>query len=301
MRRWSIVLVLAGAAGLVLAGCGRPAGVDGLLMDDWAPLGQPQVFSPPSGACHSTDFAPTARLSAFSPVDCSASHQLETVHVGTFAGADAERAAPPAAGSADLRTAFGECDTKATGYLGAEWRIGRLWLGVSVPSEAAWTGGARWFRCDMVELSSVEDNGKVVSREASLRGALKDPSPLRLGCYLATLIKAKDIESMPTSDCAKAHNTEFVGTWQAGDIAYPAQDRDWLPFYAGCRSQIASFVGVPDDGDLRYRAGVVTVPAGAQEWQAGNHGVRCYLWLSDRTLTASLRGAGPAALPIKTK
>lgn len=30
-------------------------------------------------------------------------------------------------------------------------------------------------------------------------------------------------------------------------------------------------------------------------------GVRCYLWLSDRTVTASLAGAGPAGLPVRTR
>ena len=60
-------------------------------------------------------------------------------------------------------------------------------------------------------------------------------------------------------------------------------------------------MGVPDDANLRFRSGVVVRPPGAGRWRVGDRGVRCYLWLSDRTVTASLKGAGPAGLPVRTK
>jgi hypothetical protein len=58
-------------------------------------------------------------------------------------------------------------------------------------------------------------------------------------------------------------------------------------------------VGLPDDGDLQYRTGTVVVPGGQDDWQAGNRGVRCYLYVSDKTFTRSLEGAGAKALPIR--
>ena len=182
-RRWWSVLAVAGMAGLLLAGCGQPAGIDGTLVDDWAPLAEPKPFVPPIGVCHPGDPTKVASLASFDPVDCAAPHRTETVHVGAFAGVAAGRPAPPADGSPEIRTAFGECDGKAREYVGNEWRGGRLRLGVALPSAQAWTGGARWFRCDMAEVANVEFNGDVVSRTASVRDALKAPSPLSLGCY----------------------------------------------------------------------------------------------------------------------
>jgi hypothetical protein len=103
---------------------------------------------------------------------------------------------------------------------------------------------------------------------------------------------------MPAVDCRKGHNAEFVGVWKAPDMSYPAKAGDWTRFYAECRTLVAKYAGVPDDGDLQYRTGVVALPDGPDEWNAGNRGVRCYLWLSGRTLTRSLKGAGTSGLPI---
>ena len=299
MRRSSIALALAGVACLLVAACGRPPGTDGLLLDDWAPLGAPGPFVPPVGECSVAAVVETVRASSLAAVDCTASHRLETVAVGTFTGASAELAAPPAVDSAQRRTAFAECDAAASRYVGAQWRTGRLRLSVATPSAEAWTGGARWFRCDLAELSRAEGGGEVVSRSGSLKGALTDASPLRLRCYQAKVTALT--KSLSATDCDRPHNTEFVGIWPAADLGYPSRDRDWVPFYAGCLSQLARYVGVPNDANLRLRAGIVPLPGSPEQWRAGDHGVRCYLWSSDRTFTASLRGAGPAGLPIRTR
>ncbi|MBO4205918.1 septum formation family protein [Micromonospora echinofusca] len=299
MRRWSLrSLALAGAAVLLLAGCGAPGGVDGDLVDDWPAFGQPEAFTPPAGVCLAADFAETVYLSAFNPVDCTAPHRVETVHVGAFPG---DPPALPAAGSAELRAAYAECDAKATGYVGGDWRAGRLWLGVALPPASAWSGGARWFRCDLTELTSVESNGEVVSRTAGLRDALKADSPLKLGCYTAKLDRQRTIEELVAASCTRPHSAEFVGAWRAPEnVAYPVRDRDWARFYDECRNQIGRYVGLADDPNLRFRVGVVAVPGKAAQWKAGDRGVRCYLWLSDRTVNRSLRNAGAAALPIRT-
>lgn len=301
MRRWMSALVLAGAVGLGVSGCAPPGGSDGDLTNDWAPLGEPAVFTPAAETCHSGDFSETVYLSSYVPVDCGTSHRLETVHVGTFAGAAGEGSAPPASGSAPFGTAYAECDTRARAYLGADWRIGRLWLGVALPSPVGWAAGARWFRCDVSELSNVEDNGDVVSRTASLKGALQAAGPLRLGCYATTLTRAETIDQMPPVDCGARHNSEFTGVWRApAGWKYPSAERDWQAFYDGCYQVAARFVEV-SQSTIRFRAGVVALPGGPDDWRSGNRGVRCYLWISDGRFTRSLKAAGDRGLPIRSR
>lgn len=301
MRRWLTTVAVAGAMTLLLTACGAPAGVDGNLTDDWAQVAEPTAFTPPAGVCQASEFAETAYLSAFNPVDCATPHRIETVYVGTFTAAAAERVTPPPQGSPEFRSAFRECDGRASGYVGNDWRAGRLWLGVALPSTQAWAGGSRWFRCDIIELTTVEDEGDPASRTGSVKGALKSASPLSLGCYAIKLDSKSNIDAMPPADCAKAHNGEFVGVWMAPEIGYPAKDADWARFYTECRNVVAKYVGAPADNNMRFRTGIVALPGTPDDWKAGNRGVRCYLWLSSRKLTRSLKGAGVAALPIQFK
>ncbi|SCG58325.1 septum formation family protein [Micromonospora coxensis] len=297
MRRAMRSVAAALVAGMLLVGCAGTGGLDGDLTDDWAMLGAPGPFTPEAGVCQVGDFTDTVSLAAYAPVDCAVAHRVETVHVGAF---PAGRAAPPATGSPELRGAFAECDTKATGYVGDEWRAGRLRLAVALPSAPGWAAGSRWFRCDLSELDTVEAAAKVVARTGSLRDALKGPSPLRLGCQRTTE-GAGRVRTLTPVECGVAHDAEFVGVWAAPDRPYPSRDAEWAPLYAGCRTVLGRYVGVPDDANLRFRSGVVVRPPGAGRWRVGDRGVRCYLWLSDRTVTASLKGAGPTGLPVRTR
>jgi hypothetical protein len=281
--------------GALLAGCAGPG--DGDLTDDWRAFPAAGPFTPEGGVCHA-DVADVVTLAAYQPVDCAAPHRVEAVHVGAF---PADQTAPPAGGSADFRGAFAECDTRATAYVGDDWRAGRLRLSVAVPSAPGWTSGSRWYRCDLAEVSTAEAAATVVNRTGSLRGALAGPSPLRLGCQQSRRDRGGGVETLLPVDCGTRHDAEFVGVWRAPDRPYPARDADWAPLYAGCRSTIARYVGVPDDVTLRFRGDVVVRPPGAGRWRVGDRGVRCYLWLSDRAVTGSLKGAGPSGLPVRTR
>ncbi|MEO3776234.1 septum formation family protein [Micromonospora sp. B11E3] len=299
MRRAMTALAAALVAAVTLAGCGAAAGIDGDLTDDWAALAPAGPFVPAAGVCQVADFTEVVALAAYQPVECAVAHRVETVHVGVFR---AGRGGPPAADSVELRSAFADCDAQAAGYLGDDWRAGRLRLAVALPSQVGWASGARWYRCDLVEVDTVEAGAKVVTRTGSLRDALKAPtSALRLGCQQTRSAARRGPQALVPVACGTRHDAEFVGVWKAPDKPYPARDADWVPFYAGCRSVLARYVGVPDDDDLRFRSGVVVRPPGAGRWRVGDRGVRCYLWLSDRTVTVSLRGAGPAGLPVRTK
>jgi len=299
MRRWTAAFAVGGALALGLTGCGLPAGVDGELTNSWQPIPEPSPFVPPAEVCHPGDFAETAYLSSYSPVDCSAPHRVETVHVGTFGAEAAEATAPPAQGSPEIRVAYAECDSATSEYVGADWRLGRLWVGVAVPSPAAWEGGARWFRCDVTEVTNVEDNGGTASRTASLRDELAEPSPLHLTCYAVRNDDNGAIDTMPAEECDEPHNAEFAGVWQAPDIEYPTRDRDWNQFHTECRKVIGRYADVPLDGNLQFRTGVISLPGGAAEWAAGNRGVRCYLWLDERNVERSLKDVGTEGLPIQ--
>jgi hypothetical protein len=196
--------------------------------------------------------------------------------------------------------AYQDCDTKTTEYVGAAWRTGRLWIGVVQPSPQAWTGGARWYRCEVIEISSIEDDGGLVQRTGSLRDALaSSASPLRLTCYAIKLDAKGAIDTMPAVSCVTTHNAEFVGVWFAGDVPYPEAGGDWTTFHNGCRKLIAAYVKVPVDANLEFRTGVVSLPGGPDVWAAGDHAVRCYLWLDAAKLTTSLKGKGPKALPVQ--
>jgi hypothetical protein len=301
-RSWRlpVAVALSLTAVLLAGGCGNPAGVDGDLTDGWAAIGVPTGLTPAAETCHLANFAAAGARATYEVVDCKLKHRTETVYVGTYSSPAAEASEPPAPGSAGARAAYQTCDTKTAAYVGGPWRTARLWIGVTQPTRAAWTGGSRWYRCEVLVSSSVEDDGGLVQRVGTLRNALKErASPLLLTCYRVLLDQDGKIGTMPSTPCSAEHNAEFVGIWDAGDDAYPETTKQWDKFHDGCRSLIASYVGVPDDADLQFRAGVISLPGGDDVWKLGDRGVRCYLWLDAATLKASLKGKGSKAMPVQ--
>jgi putative regulator of septum formation len=296
------VTAVLGALVLLLAGCGNPGGVDGNLTNHWTAIGAPTGFAPVAETCHQANFAVAGARSTYEEVDCDQKHRTETVYVGRYPAPAADADSAPADSSAGARDVYRICDLRTTAYVGGPWRTGRLWIGVTHPSAAAWTGGARWYRCEVLEISSIEDDGGLVQRVGTLKGVLaQSVSPLLLTCYAIKLDASGAIGTMPPSSCAAKHNAEFVGIWYAGNLSYPKQDAQWAKFHDGCRKLISTYVGVPDDPDLQFRTGVVSLPGGADVWTLGDHGVRCYLWLDGSVLTASLRSKGLGGLPIQYK
>ncbi|KKK06067.1 septum formation family protein [Micromonospora sp. HK10] len=296
MRRWWTAIAAGAAAALALTGCGAPGGVDRDLADDWPALPKAAAFLPDAGTCHVT-IQDVGYLSGYNPVDCTVLHRAETLHVGTLTGPDAERSTPPRVGSAGMRTARAECDTQVSKAVGADWRSGRLAVGVVFPSASAWGGGARWFRCDASEVTSLDD-GSVTARTASLRGALATGSPLAFGCFNPKLVK-DDIQQMRPVACTAKHHAEFVGIYQFPDISYAEFKRTSLRAHKACRDLIATYAKVPKNGDLQYRAGTIIYHPLEAEWRNGERGVQCFLWVADRALTRSMRGAGNKGLPVR--
>lgn len=296
-------LAAASAALLLAASCGDGSNVDGDLTDNWGAMAPATGFVPKAGTCHLANFAVSGPRAAYEEVDCDVLHRTETVFVGEYTGAAADGAEPPENSSAGAREAYRTCDEKTTEYVGGPWRHARLWIGVTDPSPAAWTGGARWYRCEVVELDSIEDDGALTQRQGSLKGELAGgTSELMLGCYAIEMDDSGAIDTMPPAECDQKHNAEFVGVWNApAKASYPKGDATWEEFHDGCRGLVADYVGVPADGDLRYRTGVVSLPGSTDVWAQGDHSVRCYLWLDGAELTTSLKGKGTQALPVQYK
>jgi hypothetical protein len=72
----------------------------------------------------------------------------------------------------------------------------------------------------------------------------------------------------------------------------------WAGVHRACRELVAEYAGVPVDGDLPFRTGTYVDPIFDEDWDNGDRGFRCHLWLEDAELTESLKDAGPDALPV---
>jgi hypothetical protein len=294
MRRWLTAFALAGIAAVALTGCHGSDGADRDLTDDWAPVAKPTPFVPEAGTCHPA-VETVAYVSTYQPVDCAKIHLAETVDVRAFAGEDGERQTRPPAGSPALRAARAACEQKTDQFVGGDWHAGRLVITLVLPPANAWIAGARWYRCDLSETSSL-DNTKAVGRTGSLRGAMAAGSPLVHACFDPKMIK-NDLNYLEPVACATEHHAEFAGIYTAPDTGWDEFQKNSKTTHQACLGIIAGFAKVPDNTDIQFRAGSIFYPPSKEEWLAGDRGVRCFLWVGDRPLTRSVKGAGAAALP----
>jgi hypothetical protein len=283
---------------LLLGACSNPAGVDGNLVNDWKAMPEAVIPTPPAEACYNqTTDDPGSVTKWPAPVDCATTHTVETAYVGTFAGEEAERSSPPSSGSAGRRAAYEKCAAEAKTYLGEDWRTGRLDLFVVLPIALHWQGGARWYRCDLMEYKDLDDY-QVVLRTASLKGALAGDRPVGLGCITVTVNASNQIDRMTPAACDSAHNGEFAGVFELPDGPYPtdrtAASKARLD---GCGKVVATYAALPSDASLQDRIGWIATPFNEVEWGLGNRGVRCYAHSAD-PLNRTIKGAGPSALPI---
>jgi hypothetical protein len=275
------------AAGL-LAGC-TPAGVDGNFTDDWPALSEPKIFTPESDVCHASSYKPEGPASTYETVDCAKSHGTETVHVGTFRGENGAGDTPPGDNTPAVRAAYTDCEQAARDFLGDDWRAGKLWLGITLPSDKAWSGGARWYRCDLIEVTSKDDDTPV-ARTASLKDGLRGDRPVGFGCYQVTS-KNDVVEEMKPLPCTQSHNAEFVGIYVPPDTAYvKLDDARWNSYHTACRNLMAKYIGI--SAAKAKNVGSVASPFSQEEWERGNRAVRCHVWLENKRTTKSLKGAG---------
>lgn len=286
MRR--LAAALAGTLMLGLAGCASlPDGVDGDLANDWRPMPAATQFRPLAGTCH-PDLAQSATIDNWSPVSCAGPHLAETVAVADLAGAGS-LAAP----SDGLGRAFAECAKSATAFLGADWRTGWVLLQPVLPSKAAWSGGARWFGCDLAETSPVD--GALVRRSGSLKGSMRAGGKLRMACANPT-IAGDTVTEMHPVPCASSHTAEFAGLFATREAKSSDLSSDDLA--KGCDAAIARFAGLANDGSVPSRVGWLGFPPDDAAWRMGDRAIRCFLWLNGERMTGSYQNAGPGKLKI---
>ncbi|ROO59636.1 putative regulator of septum formation [Micromonospora sp. Llam0] len=287
----------------VTAGCAPPPrGIDGDLADGWATFGEPTLFTPQAGTCH-REKASSGSARYYLPVDCTRLHRFETVHVGTFTGAAARRTTTPVGFDQTYEAAHEECETRANEFLGDIWQHGLLQLTVVMPTQTAWIGGARWFRCDLAEVTGVMAPVKVAPRTGSLRGALAGGAALRPGCYQPQWNEYGTARAMEPVDCRMPHHSEFVGsvdrrTLPAIDLDTTETESDLL--HQRCLRLVADYVGLPVDDELPDRVATLWFEIESQFRWNGDPRVRCflYLWDSFPPLTRSAENGGPDLLPV---
>ncbi|MDG4766443.1 septum formation family protein [Solwaraspora sp. WMMD406] len=298
-----MVAVLAAASLAVIAGCvPPPQGLDGDLTDGWAAFDAPSTFVPKAGVCHREE-AVSGSAKYYLPVDCARLHRVETVHVGTFTGADARRPTAPVGFDPTREAARTECETHATRFLGDLWQHGALRLTVVMPPQVAWEAGARWFRCDLAEVTSVLPD-KVVPRTGSLRGALAGDAPLLLRCYEPLWDDRGFVGAMEPVDCGQPHRSEFVGTFDQSTLPPVDLDNPELEeerFRQRCLRLVADYVGLPVDDDLPDRVDAHWYRIDDRFRYQGDPRILCflYLWTDFPPLTRSAKDGGPALLPVR--
>ena len=245
------VVVLLGATA-----CGGGAG------SATAPEPQPET-----GACRMLspgDVAEPTDLTA--TVNCTEPHSAETYAVGQLppeyddAGRD-----DPAVGA----WAYQTCATQFQDFVGADdslvMRTVVSWVWFR-PSEAAWDGGARWYRCDVV--GGGEQSKEYVDLPTTARALLEGkPQDRWLVCADgATVSGAVKVA------CTEPHSWRAVTTIQVGkaDAAYPGDRKVESTTKAFCSKSVGAWLGYPVDFDYGYTW------FAEEEWDAGNRRSVCW-------------------------
>jgi hypothetical protein len=283
----------------IIAGCAElPDGVDGDLAGGWATFGEPVQFVPEVGTCHSRETT-VGTLADYLPVECIQIHTLETVHIGSFTGEHADADTAPEAGSPARLAARAECDQRVDEFIGGPWRSGTLRLVVVTPSQQAWDGGARWLRCDLGETRGANDS-EFTTRSITLEGVLKSAeSSVPLRCFDSASVSVDEEPLIERVDCGAPHQSEFAGTYVEDKLSYREIELNSDDVHARCKSVVAGYAKVPDDGDLQFRVGTIYSYPTRSDWADGDRTIRCFAWRTDPLLTRSVRGGGTAALPIQ--
>jgi hypothetical protein len=261
----ALTLVVAG-----LAGCaGRPPGVDGDLTNGWAAMPVAKVAVPVAGVCYSN---PPEGIwyGDFNTVPCSGSHASETVFVGTFT----ERSTPPDTGTPAMLDAYAQCGKGAVAYLGDDFHRGLMDLIVIRPSDGAWTGGARWFRCDVTRYTDPEEGNSKV--QGSAKDGLRGARPLAVTCETIADDGGNNITDEQLADCAKPHNSELAGLFTAPNVPWPTDDNARQDMASkGCEAVVAKYLGFTGREDDNPYLGWMFSNFDQDSWTAGDRTVQC--------------------------
>ena len=297
-RRFVTVLVTLGAAA-ALAGCtSMPPGVDGNLTNAWPAMPVAKVSVPVAGGCYSS------RSSGFATGDetttpCTGTHEIEVAYVGTFTGGDADRSSAPAKGSPAIAATFGECRKAATDYLGDDYDMGPMALSVTVPVDAAWKGGARWYRCD---IDRYTDAGFEIVASGSAKDGLRGARPLAITCLLVSDSDKDHFQWDQFVPCTQPHNAELAGLYTAPNVPWPTDDKARTDMGGkGCEGVVAKFLGLSSGRDTNTVLGWGWENFVQDRWELGDRTIRCLVMgfkkdsVNGVRFTGSVKGFGTRA------
>jgi hypothetical protein len=277
---------------LLLTGCGRPAGVDGDLTNGWPALPDAKVQVPAVGACYPQPYT-SVWIGEFHPQPCAQPHNAETAYVGTFPENGAN---PPAPGSPALAAAYAQCQQGANAYLGGDWHSELVELRIVRPDIAAWTGGARWYRCDLIRVSDAYQTE--IGASGSLKGDLTGARTAAYGC-LATTEQGETVTAATPIDCAQPHGAEFAGVYTAPDVPWPTADatRDKMGSN-GCEDVVARFLGYASTSQWHNsQVGWWETSFDPDQWALGDRAIPCfaYAFTKSHKMIGTVRGIRDAA------
>jgi hypothetical protein len=265
-------LVLLGVLGL--AGCAVPPGVDGNLTNGWPAMPKAKVAVPVAAVCYPSVLKGDIWYGDFNTVPCAGGHGVETVFVGAFTGTAASRSDIPAEGSQDRVDAYAQCRKGAVDYLGDDYHLGLLSLSLTLPSPNAWSGGARWFRCDITRYSDANETDAL--RSGSVKDGLRGARPLALTCSTVTDDGKGTVKDQQVTDCSKPHNAEVAGLYSAPNVPWPAdQNTRQKMFDNGCEPVVAKFLGLPGGKVYSEYMGWMTGGPSQDQWALGDRTVVC--------------------------
>ncbi|MET7420332.1 septum formation family protein [Dactylosporangium sp. NPDC005555] len=292
MKRWTVGLSV--SLVLFVAGCADPADTDGDLVNGWAAMAAPTVPKPAAGECwtYSGDADKLAVGPDLVEVECSQPHASETFHVGEFTGPVGGRTTVPT--GADLTDAFAACQSEANNFLGGDWHDGKLVMRILPPSTKQWNGDARYYRCDLIEVS--DDTYTISPRTSGLKDTLRGNRPVEIGCVKVATDSGGGIEDFVPTKCDTLHNGEYTGTFYSPDARpYPsdAAARRTL-LQPGCKTIVARFLGLTDaQFDDNKQISFAWSTATPARWNYGDRTARCYLMLEGKlSVSRSLRANG---------
>lgn len=247
------VLALLAALATVLSGCGSGSGPISTAM-------------PPSGACRNLTAADVAAPSDQTrTVPCSDPHDAQTYAVGPlphrFATASYD---DPAVADWTYQRCLDSLEKRVGTDESTLMRSILTWVWFR-PSTAAWSAGARWYRCDAVGGQAPSFVDLPTSILNLLRG--KNLSQQWMVCA-----KGPSVDAGVRLPCSQPHDWRAVTTIKLGEPGdpYPGQAQVVATTKQYCAGSVSAYLGYPTSYQYGYTY------FGQSEWQAGNRRSVCW-------------------------
>lgn len=274
------------SAGLAASGCGNPladlAEPGGAARASASPSPSPTAAAlPQAGECHGSPYVQQVDSAGDPVVDCAAAHKSETVYVGRFVGTSAAGNVPrlnqsgtdSAAVEAIQNEAYMDCSGHADEYLGHSWIHMLLELRITLPTDAAWTKGDRWYRCDLFQVDWA------TSDDTDRTGSLKTT-------WFAAVCLDVNKDGNPIVACSKKHPSEFAGGYLAPPtVKEPKSAAQYKPYHQKCYTVIGSYLGISGSKVHTTVGDSIFFQNDFADWASGRRAVWCLTWTGEKTST----------------